>query len=995
MTNKRFIRLFITYLLLLTVGFTALSGICVFAQNPGRTVRVGWYESPFNKTDAAGRRTGFAYQYQQKIAAYTGWKYEYVAGSWTDLLEMLKTGKIDLMSDVSYTEERAKDMLYSSDPMGSENYFIFVASGNTGITQNDYSALNGKKVGIAKNSLQVDLYKEWAKENNVSTELIELTGTEFENVETLNNGSIDAYVSTDLFRDTAHMAAICKIGSSDFFFAVNKREPDILAELNTAMNRIQDENPYFYQQLYLKYTNSSGTGVYLNSEEQEWLDAHKTIRVGYQDNYLSFCAKDPKTGELTGALKDYLEIASSCLANEHIDFKAFAYPTAADALEAIKNGEIDCMFPANLTDYDGETRGFFITPPLMRTDMSAVVSAEKHKDFMQKGNITVAVNVGNPNYDLFLQDHFPDWRAIYFKDTPECLKAISEGRADCLLISHYRFNNISKLCEKYHLVPVSTGVQMDYCFALDRDDAPLYSILTKVTNNVPDSSVNAALSYYYTEDSKMSFPDFMRSHIGMVIFSVLAILLALLFLLLYHTGMKKQADNRLKLIEATQTDALTGLYTKSFFTEYANRMYLSDPDSPLDAIVININYFHTVNAINGYSFGDSVLKALGNEINDFLSENGGIAGHFEADHFAIICPHFEDYKALYERLQGKIEELSANGEIRLRMGVRPWQKGVPPQHLIEQALAACNIARRKVKTYLVVFDDAMLDEEHRKMRILNDFQRAVNEHEFEVYYQPKYDIQGETPKLYGAEALVRWHHPELGFLMPGEFIPLFEENGTTETIDIYVWKEAARQAALWQKKYNRLIPVSINLSRLDIFDPTIEEILDGILEENGLDHSAVSLEITESAYCENTDEILSVIKNLHEKGYKIEMDDFGTGYSSLNMLYSMPINVIKMDRGFVSNIEHSEKKLHFIELILDIAKKLNVPVIAEGVETEMQYQLLKQSGCAFAQGFYFHKPLTAYEFETKVIETADSHADMKPHAAEGEITETATLNGDK
>ena len=968
MTNRKFVRLFVICLLLTICTATAFQ-VFVFAETRGRTVRVGWYESPFNKTDEAGRRTGFAYQYQQKIAAYSGWKYEYVEGSWPELLEMLKDGKIDLMSDVSYTEERARDMFYSADPMGSEDYFIFIAPGNTEIRQNDYETFNGKRVGIVKDSIQVGFYKEWAEENNIRTELVELTGTEFENIDALNNGSIDMYVSTDTFSNAARAVPICKIGSSDFFFAVNKNHPEILAELNTAMSRIQSENPYFYQQLYSKYISASGAGLYLTPEEKEWLDDHKKIRVGYQDNYLSFCARDPKTGGLTGALKEYLEMASDCLMNVHIDFEAYAYPTAAEALEAIKNGEIDCMFPANLTDYDGETQGFFMTPPLMRTDMSAVVSEAKYKDFLKKENITVAVNVGNPNYDLFLQEHFPDWRAIYFKNTPECLKAISEGKADCLLISNYRFNNISALCEKYHLVTVSTGVEMDYCFAIDRENALLYSILTKVTNAVPDSSVNAALSYYYTEDAKLSVSDFFRKHLGTVISSAVAIMLAIVFLLLYNARVKKEAESRRNLIEATQTDELTGLYTKVFFTEYANRMYLEAPDKPLDAIVININSFHRVNAINGYSFGDSVLKALGSEINEFLSENEGIAGRFEADHFAILCSHFEDYKVFYDRLQKKIEALSANSEIRLRMGVRPWQEGVSPQHLIEQALAACNIARKRLKTDLIIFDDNMLKQEDRKMRILNDFSRALKEREFEVYYQPKYNIQTAAPELYGAEALVRWHHPELGLILPGEFIPLLEENGTTEAVDVYVWTEAAKKAALWQKKYGRLIPISINLSRIDVFDPSIEETLDGILEENGLDHNAISLEITESAYCENTDEILSVIETLHKKGYKIEMDDFGTGYSSLNMLYSMPIDVLKMDRAFVSNIEHSEKKLHFLEMILDIANKLDVPVIAEGVETEMQYQILKQAGCAYAQGFYFNKPLTAYEFETQVIET--------------------------
>ena len=968
MANRKLIRLFVIFLLLLTVSSAISSKVCVFAKNTGRTVRVGWYESPFNTTDESGRRTGYAYQYQQKIAAYSGWQYEYVEGSWTDLMQMLIDGRIDLMSDVSYTEERAENMLYSTHPMGGEDYFIFVAPGNTEIKQNDYSTFNGKKIGINKGSVQVEFYRKWAEENNVHAELIEMTGTEFENIEDLNRGKIDMYVTLDAFSDTEHTVPVCKIGSSDFFFAVNKNHPEILAELNTAMTRIQSENPYYYQQLYSKYINTSGVNMYLSSEEKDWLESHGTVRVGYQDNYLSFCARDPKTGELTGALKDYLEIASDCLMNAHINFEAFVYPTASAALEAIKKGEIDCMFPANLTDYDGETQGFFMTPPLMSTDMSAVVPESMHKDFLKKDNITVAVNIGNPNYDMFLQDHFPNWRATYFQNTPECLKAISEGRADCLLISNYRFNNISKLCEKYHLVPVSTGVELDYCFALGRENTLLYSILSKVTYIVPDSSVDAALSYYYTEDAKIGVLDLIVKHIGVVVALVSTFLLTILLLLLHNVRTKREARSRLKLIEATQTDALTGLYTKTFFIEYANRMYLENPDKPRDAIVLNINRFHTVNALNGHSFGDSVLKTLSGEIRAFLSENEGIAGHFEADHFSIICSHFGDYKALYDRLQKKLEALSTNADIRLRMGVMPWQKGAPPQHLIEQALIACNIARRQFKDSLIIFDDTLRKQENREMRILSDLPRALKEREVEVYYQPKYDIRTETPKLYGAEALVRWRHPDLGILTPNEFIPLFEENGNVEAIDTYVWKEAAKQVALWQKKYKRLIHVSLNLSRVDVFDPNIEQTLDRILEENGLDDSALSLEVTESAYSESTDEIVSVIKRLHEKGYKIEMDDFGTGYSSLNMLYSMPIDVLKMDRAFVRNIEHSEKNLHFVEMILDIAKNLNVPVIAEGVETERQYQILKQAGCAFAQGFYFSLPLTAYEFETNVIE---------------------------
>jgi len=241
--------------------------------------------------------------------------------------------------------------------------------------------------------------------------------------------------------------------------------------------------------------------------------------------------------------------------------------------------------------------------------------------------------------------------------------------------------------------------------------------------------------------------------------------------------------------------------------------------------------------------------------------------------------------------------------------------------------------------------------------------------EFEVFFQPKFDIQTETPTLVGAEALVRWHHPDLGMVPPGDFIPLLEKNGQISLLDKYVWNEAASKIAYWRDRYCKLLPVSVNLSRIDVFDPALEETLDGILARYSLNHNLFKLEVTESAYTENADHVLHVVTGLREKGYKVEMDDFGTGYSSLNMLSYMPIDVLKLDREFIRNIENTEKARHLVILILDIAKNLKVPVIAEGVETELQLNFLKESGCQMVQGFYFSKPLPAKEFEDKYFNT--------------------------
>lgn len=190
-------------------------------------------------------------------------------------------------------------------------------------------------------------------------------------------------------------------------------------------------------------------------------------------------------------------------------------------------------------------------------------------------------------------------------------------------------------------------------------------------------------------------------------------------------------------------------------------------------------------------------------------------------------------------------------------------------------------------------------------------------------------------------------------------------------MDKFTWREAARQIARWRAQFGVVIPVSVNLSRVDVFDPMLENILDGILLENGLEHDALKLEVTESAYMEDADQLIRVVKNLRSKGYTVEMDDFGTGYSSLNMLSTIPIDVLKMDRAFIRNIDNDEKTIQLVEHILEIAKSMNVPVVAEGVETESQLQLLKSLGCALVQGFYFSRPLHPSDFEAKYLQNAE------------------------
>ena len=420
-----------------------------------------------------------------------------------------------------------------------------------------------------------------------------------------------------------------------------------------------------------------------------------------------------------------------------------------------------------------------------------------------------------------------------------------------------------------------------------------------------------------------------------------------------------------QLISSAERDRLTGLYARSFFYEYAERIFRYHKEWQMDAVVMDIDKFHTVNDLNGRDFGDRVLCAVADEIKKFIKGTGGIASRLESDRFAVYCRHREtsEYEDLIGAIQQSFGRLPGHANIRLRMGVRPYREGMEPADAIGYAMSACKMAHSMKDGNITVFDEDMMQNEMFRQKLLNDVNWAIKTKQFTVFYQPKYSIQCDPPRLSSAEALVRWKHPELGLISPADFIPLFENHGIIHLVDDYVWAVAAGQVADWKDRFGVELPVSVNMSRAEMFDPDLKENLEELLKINGLDPSNLKLEVTESAYTENAEELISVIEKLKDSGFEIEMDDFGSGYSSLNMLSTLPLDVLKMDMKFIRNVEKDAGSFRMIELVLDIAKYLGVPVVAEGVETEEQLRLLKEAGCELVQGYYFSKPLPAEEFE--------------------------------
>ena len=409
-------------------------------------------------------------------------------------------------------------------------------------------------------------------------------------------------------------------------------------------------------------------------------------------------------------------------------------------------------------------------------------------------------------------------------------------------------------------------------------------------------------------------------------------------------------------------DELTGIYNKQAFYAKTKEMLLDNPDKNFDLLRINIERFKVLNDLFGESTGDKLLRYIGKflkEINLPLC----VSGRLYADNFVVCYEAGKgDSRRMINTLQMVADSFAINNRTILSFGLyRIDDKTLPVSVMCDRANMALWKAKGNFKNPYCEYDEKMRQQVLKEQKIINAMERAIQNKEFTLYLQPKYDIEKGT--IIGAEALVRWISLENGFISPGDFIPVFENNGFVYEVDKFIWEESCRYLRKWLDEGREVHPISVNVSRIDLYDPKLVQHLVDLREKYQLPSQYLELEITESAYTEDPEQIITITRQLREAGFVILMDDFGTGYSSLNMLKDIQIDVLKLDMGFLKSSAHSAKGGNILTAILKMAESLKMQAIAEGVETKEQVEFLKSIGCRYVQGFYYSKPLPVGEFE--------------------------------
>ncbi|MDY2629657.1 MAG: EAL domain-containing protein [Lachnospiraceae bacterium] len=426
------------------------------------------------------------------------------------------------------------------------------------------------------------------------------------------------------------------------------------------------------------------------------------------------------------------------------------------------------------------------------------------------------------------------------------------------------------------------------------------------------------------------------------------------------------------MVNQFQYDRLTGLYSSEFFYQKVRERLDEDSGQEYTIVCSNIENFKLYNDTFGRESGDRLLKEFARAIRKIIGEDA-ICGRYNADRFLWLQRREKerrDREFFFHEQQSQRPYIMEN--ISIKWGIYEIaDRSIPVERMCDRALLAADSIKGQYNHNFAVYDDALRGKLLREKAITDSMESALLKGQFDVYFQPKYSLNDNC--MAGAEALVRWNHPKWGMISPGEFIPLFEKNGFIPRLDRYVWEQVCMKLRDWHKKGYPLLPVSVNVSRADVYQVHLADTFLGLIKKYDIDPSYLHLEITESAYAESPGQIISTVENLRRLGFVVEMDDFGSGYSSLNMFSQMMLDILKLDMKFIQNEMAKSADQSILNDIVNMAHRMHLSVVAEGVETRNQMNRLRSVGCDYVQGYFFAKPMPAAEFE-ELLKSQSSHA---------------------
>ena len=495
---------------------------------PVKVVRVGSFEDTFNYCNEKGARKGYGYELLETLSGYTGWQFEYVTCDWSDCFEKLENGEIDIMGGISYTEDRAEEMLFSDEPMGEEKYYLYADLSRADISASDFKILDGKKIGVVMGTEPEVMLTEWEEKHGIKTQHVNISNNE-DVKQKLANHEIDCFVSLEeSYWAELGISTITRVGKSSIYYVLNKDRPDLKEELDNAMHALDEEAPFYTADLCKKYFSLDYKPI-LTGEEKAWLKEHGAIRMGFLTSDRGVSTYDPATGEITGTITDYIQFAADCLGNQELEFQLVGYDDKEAELNALKSGEIDMIFHFDQSPNLAEEYRLARTNTTWTANMMVVTNKQL---FIENQVNRVAVPQNKISLTRYIAFYYPQWEIVDCDTQEDAIKLVKDGQADCFIIG---VGSEAKYSKNHGFYSVPLPNPANSCFAVKSGNRSLLSILNKTIKAMPANMLTSSLAMHKSSARKVTLSDFIKDNFFMVLLvssiAVAAILLTILKLL--------------------------------------------------------------------------------------------------------------------------------------------------------------------------------------------------------------------------------------------------------------------------------------------------------------------------------------------------------------------------------------------------------------------------------------------------------------------------------